>query len=219
MLQFINHAVTFLYPNTCGICGIITQEGLCKKCEIKFDNEIFMKIDNYKCDNTKYFDEHIYFSKYNGIIRKRIIDYKFNGQAYLEKFFSNIILKNEKIYVHLKKYDIIIPVPIHKKRKQVRGYNQSELFAKTIAQKLELQINNNILLKEKNNVPQSSLNKDERIKNAKGIYKVQNSIRIDPKNVLLVDDVYTTGSTVNECARVLKKIGIKYIGVLTIAKD
>lgn len=218
MLKLINHALNFLYPSTCGICGKINKTDICRKCEIKMQNEIFIKINDYQNDNLTYFDEHIYFSKYNGIIRQKIIDYKFNEKSYLNNFFSKIILKNEKIYVHFKKYDIIVPVPIHKKRKQKRGYNQSELITRIISKHTGIPTQN-LLLKVQNNLPQSSLNKKERMINIKNVYKAKKSKNIKGKKVLLVDDIFTTGNTANECAKELKKVGIKTIGVLTIAKD
>ena len=216
--MFINHAINILYPATCGICGRISKDSLCNKCETKLKNELFIKIENYEKDNSKYFDEHIYFCEYKGIIRQRILDYKFNEKSYLNEFFSKIILKNEKIYVHLKKYDIIVPVPIHKKRKQKRGYNQSELIARIISKHTGI-TTQNLLLKVQNNLPQSRLNKEERMINIKNVYKAKNRKIIRGKKVLLVDDIFTTGNTANECAKELKKIGVKTIGVLTIAKD
>lgn len=219
MLQLINNAINFVYPNVCAICGKITEEGLCKKCEIKHRTEFFSKIDNYEIDNSKIFNEHIYFSCYNGKIREKIIEYKFSKKSYLNKFFCKIILKNEKMYVHLKKYDIIMPVPIHKKRKRERGYNQSELIAVNISKKLGIPLQNKVLFKIQNTVPQSTLTKKQRTLNIQGAYKAKKVEQNIGKTVLLVDDVYTTGSTLNECAKALKKVGIKNIGVLTISKD
>ena len=121
----------------------------------------------------------------------------------------------------MKKYDIIIIVPISKKRKKERGYNQSELIAKEISRIIDAKIVPNILYKIKNTVPQSSLNKKQREENAKGAYKARDCQKIRNKKILLVDDIYTTGNTINECAKVLVQEGINrnQIGALTIAKD
>ena len=121
----------------------------------------------------------------------------------------------------LEKYDIIIVVPVSNKRKKERGYNQSKLLAKEIAQIINVPVSDNIIKKVKDTVPQSTLNKEQRLENAKNVYRVTNIKKVLNRNILILDDIYTTGSTVNECARVLIEQGIKkdQIGVITIAKD
>lgn len=224
-MKKIEHALIFLwentkeilYPQTCIICGRKEKEYVCKKCEKILKNKLLYKIDNYK---NKYFSKHIYVFKYEGIIRSKIIDFKFNGKSYLAENFAKIILKNEKICRFFESYDIIIPVPIHNKRKAQRGYNQSELIAKQICKiNNKINIQNDILIKEKNNVAQSSLNKEQRIQNAKNVYKIINKEKILNKKIIIIDDIYTTGSTVNECSKILIKNGAIDVLVLTIAKD
>ena len=82
-----------------------------------------------------------------------------------------------------------------------------------------MEILNNCLIKTKNIIEQSKLYKEEREKNIQGVYKLQNKKLIKNKKILLIDDIYTTGSTVNECSKILKQANPKSIGVLTIAKD
>jgi ComF family protein len=127
----------------------------------------------------------------------------------------------QKSFENLKKYDIIVIVPISNQRKRDRGYNQSELIGKEISKIIKVPIAKKVLYKIKNTVPQSYLNKKQREENAKGVYKAKNISNIYNKKILLIDDIYTTGNTVNECANALIKKGIKRtdIGVLTIAKD
>ena len=121
----------------------------------------------------------------------------------------------------MEKYDIIIVVPISKERKKERGYNQSQIMIKEFSKIINARIDNYILHKIRNTVPQSSLNKMQREENAKGVYKVRSCDKIKNKRILLFDDIYTTGSTINECARILVQNGIhrEQIGALTIAKD
>lgn len=216
VLYFINYVINLIYPNVCGICDKICKDDLCKKCEIKLNNISKFKIDTYKNKNYK---RHIYLFKYEGIIKERLIKFKFHQKAYIYKSFVNFLIKNKKICRFLKSYDIIIPVPIHYNRKVTRGYNQSALISKSIAKQLYLNYDEKVLLKKVNNKPQSTKNKQERKMNVIGAYYIKNKERIFNKKVLLIDDIYTTGSTANECAKVLKIAGAKYIDVLTIAKD
>lgn len=189
-----------LYPNQCLICGKLEKDAICSKCykNLKIEG----KIDAY---NNKSFNEHLYLFKYEGKVRNIIIDYKFNDKAYLADLFTKIILKNEKICRKIKKYDIIMPVPIHKKRKNERGYNQSELIARKLAEDLKLELVTNALLKQKHTIPQSSLSKKQREDNVKQVYKIQNKQKIENRKIILLDDIYTTGATTEECSKILKQ--------------
>ena len=156
--------------------------------------------------------------KYEGNIRKLILDYKFNEKSYLFRTFVKFLLQNEKISKKLETCDIIIPIPISKKRQKQRGYNQSLLIAKEISKKLNIPYNQN-LIKTKDIIEQSKLNKEQRQKNIYGVYELKNAKKLENKKIILVDDIFTTGSTVNEASRILSNANVKEITVLTIAKD
>ncbi len=113
----------FIYPKTCGMCEEISKSYLCSKCKLKIKNLLKLNTVKYK---DKYFNSHTYLFKYEGSIREKLLQYKFRDKSYLYKFFSEIIINNCNLKNN---YDIILPVPIHKKRKSKRGYNQSELIA------------------------------------------------------------------------------------------
>lgn len=215
----INYILELIYPTVCGICGKLSKTGLCIKCENYIKQNEINIIKKYKKNKKIYFNESIHIFRYDKIIRKKIIEYKFQDNSYLYKTFSTIILKNEKVCGFLKKYDIIVPVPIHKKRKQKRGYNQTELIAKLIAKHTSLNLEKDILFKQKNIVSQSELNKKNREENVKHAFIIKNSYKVNNKNILIFDDIFTTGNTANECSRILKQAGANKIGILTIAKD
>ncbi len=111
---------------------------------------------------------------------------------------------------------MIIAVPLSRKKQFKRGYNQSELIAKIIAKKSKIPYRKNILIKQKHNITQSNLNRKQRFENVKNVFKVTNDLK--NKKILLIDDIYTTGATVNECARVLKKAGASEVVVYTVAR-
>ena len=223
--------LNFIYPPVCGICGKLNSDFLCKKCEKILESEAVFGVDKYKkierkkeniknnFNDKKYFDEHLYIFLYQGIIRRIILKYKFQEEAYLYKTFVNFLLKNENFFEKIEKYDTIVPVPISKKRKKKRGYNQSELLAKEIAYNTNLVLEKESLYKIKDIVEQSKLNKENRLKNIQGVYELVNREKLNKKKILLIDDIYTTGSTVNECSKVLREAKPKKIGVLTLAKD
>lgn len=220
MKKLFDNVLNFIYPPACGFCGEICKEYLCKKCEISIIKNLKCKIDIYNESINRYYNEHLYLFKYEGKIREKILDYKFNDKSYLYKTFSEIILKNKKACGFLNSYDIIIPIPIHKKRKKERGYNQSELIAKDIVNRINsLKMDKDNLYKCKHIKPQSTLTKKERTENIKGAYRIRDKSKIEDKKIIILDDVYTTGSTVNECSKILKEAGAEKIGILTIAKD
>lgn len=213
--------IDLLYPRVCGICGKTNIYALCNKCKIKLEKEFEFQTDEYKRDINKNFVEHNYFFKYKNLIRSQIIGLKFQEKPYIYQTISFFLKNMQKSFENLKKYDIIVIVPISKQRKNERGYNQSELIAKEISKIIEVPMLNDILYKNTNTVPQSSLNKKQREQNCRGVYKAQYISKINNKKILLIDDIYTTGSTVNECAYELIRNGIEKnnIGVLTLAKD
>ena len=218
--------LNLIYPPMCGICGKFNDNFLCPKCQKILENEAVFGIDKYEkikieknLQERKYFNEHLYIFEYEGIIRRIILKYKFQDKAYLYKTFVNFLLKNKNFFEFIKKYDTIIPVPISRKRRAVRGYNQSELIVKEIANFTNLKEESDCLFKIKNVIEQSKLNKEERQKNIQGVYELRNKEKLYKNKILLVDDIYTTGSTVNECSKVLRGAKPKQIGIFTIAKD
>ena len=209
--------VELLFPAKCGFCGKLNTEFLCKKCEIKIQKEN-SNAEIRVADNT-FFKYHLYSYLYQGTIRKKMIDFKFNDQPELANTFVKLLLNNKKICGFLKNYDIIIPVPMHQKKEKQRGYNQSALIAKKLAAKLNIDYAQDILYKHKQTLIQSKLNRTLRKTNPKGAYNIKNLQKIKEKKIILFDDIYTTGSTVTECSKILKQAKPKEIAVFTIAKD
>lgn len=108
-------------------------------------------------------------------------------------------------------------VPVHKKRKNVRGYDQSELIAREIARNIKKIKFEKVLKKVKNTKKQSLLKRKERANNVKNAYEIMNEQIICNKEIILFDDIYTSGATTNECARVLRENGAKKVTVFTLA--
>lgn len=228
--MFIDKVLNFLFPPVCGICLKKDKNWICDECLNKLNSELKLKkirIDkniSEKIYKVVYETNNIikifYLFEYKDLIRKKIIEFKFNDKSYLYKTFSNIILKNKKICKLLNSYDIIIPVPMFEKKKSKRGYNQTELISKEIAERLDIMFNNNILFKIKENKTQSLLNYHERKQNVLNVYKINDSEtkNVSNKKIILFDDIYTTGFTVKECIKELEKLNPKKIDVLVLAK-
>ncbi len=118
-------------------------------------------------------------------------------------------------------FDIIVPVPLHISKQKQRGYNQAELVAEQVAKALELTCEKNLLIKSSATKSQSMLKKTERILNLEDAFMVVNEKLIAKKSILLIDDIVTTGSTVNQCCKVLKKAGAEKViaGVIATTRN
>jgi len=123
-------------------------------------------------------------------------------------------LKEEDISI-----DLILPVPLYKPKERERGFNQSALLGKYVAKEVNIPLNIDILTRVKNTKVMHSLNKKERIENVKEAFKVIDNGVVINKNILLIDDIFTTGSTVNICSKLLLSSGAKSVTVLTFARD
>ncbi len=212
--MFFNKFIDYVYPNVCGICGekIKYDTYTCTNCLsiLKCYRERYIK----KCE-LKSYDELLSLYEYKGIIKKRILELKFYDGKYISNSFAYLLSK--RITELELQFDVIIPVPISFKRSIERGYNQSKLIAERISKILGKRTISNVLIKIKNNKRQSELNINERKNNVINVYKIKNEENIKNKVILLIDDIYTTGATINECAKMLKNSGAKKVIVATIA--
>lgn len=153
---------------------------------------------------------------YNDVSRLMILRFKHGDATYNSTIFARMMVNAAHSFI--KNADIIIPVPVHPWRLLKRKYNQAALLADKIAIITKKKSDNNNLIRIKNTPYQGSINGKDRHTNVKNVFIIKNPFTIADKNVILVDDVYTTGSTVSECASALFKNGAKTVNVLTLAK-
>ena len=158
-------------------------------------------------------------------LTKKLI-YQFKYQPYLKdlaKTLASILIEHfvlsGKNTNEIWENAILIPIPLDKKKLKIRGYNQSEELAKELSIVLKIPVVSSVLIKTKSTKPQMELTKQEREKNLQGVFKVENTDELTGKKIFLVDDVYTTGSTMQECAKVLKENGVKQVWGICIARE
>jgi ComF family protein len=154
---------------------------------------------------------------YDDIVRRKIIEYKFLRNVTLSKVFGDYVLDyiNDELS---NDYDMIIPVPLHKKRLKERYFNQALLLVTDSEKRNQIRVDKYSLKRIRYTKPQVLVRDSERAKNVKGAFIVDSAGSIEGKRVLVVDDIFTTGATVNECSKVLKEAGAKSVDVLTLAK-
>jgi ComF family protein len=226
----------FFFPHRCFACKQIVQDngGLCESCWLKISfiekpccakcrMPLSYQAGSYalcaECltgDNL--FDKLYFVMIFNDFSKSLIHKFKFYDQLYLVKFFAKLIVNYWKD--EFNEIDYIIPVPIHKSRLIMRKFNQAALLTQNIAMLLDKKKIIDGLIKYKKTASQANLNKNKRKINIKNSIAVNNKHLdlLKNKNILLIDDVFTTGATVNECVKVLKLKGVTSVKVVTIAR-
>ncbi|MCS7203346.1 MAG: ComF family protein [Thermodesulfovibrio sp.] len=151
------------------------------------------------------------FAAYDGILKEAINIFKYQKIKRIGKLLGKLLVD-----ISPKELDILVPVPLHPKKLKTREFNQSAILAKEISNSLRIPLSLTILKKIKDNPPQVSLKASERKLNVKDVYSVSKDIK--NLKIGLVDDVITTGATLAECAKVLKRAGAKEVHAITVAK-
>jgi ComF family protein len=155
---------------------------------------------------------------YDTTFLEAIHSFKYRGKIAYGKILGRLMAQYNYPAINIPDYTLILPVPLHLKRLRERGFNQSVILAREIARRFSTPLDFLTLKRYIYTEPQINLGKKERELNVRGTFKVTDPERITNQKILLVDDVYTTGSTVKECARLLLKEGASSVAVLTLAR-
>lgn len=150
--------------------------------------------------------------------RRLIFNLKYDGKTYLASIIADIIYDAMQSKALNLEADMIIPVPIHKKRLKERGFNQAEKIANHLGRKMSLPVETKVLYRIKDTHTQRALSPEERHENMKDVFGIKEGkeAMVKDKSIILLDDIYTTGATVSSCGKELRKYGAKKIYVLTL---
>ena len=223
--------IKFIFPDYCLGCKIETENyGLCAncfkeikhlshnaclKCGLEFEVEDNLEKICASCIMSEpIYDRHLSCVEFKSIIRKIISDYKYHDQHINQDYLVSLLLQKVRYF---DKFDIICSVPMHWKKLFFRNFNQSSYLAKAIAKAESIQFSP-LLIKTRNTLPQIMLSAKARNDNLRGAIKLNQKFNIKDKVILLIDDVYTTGSTLNECSKALKQSGAAKVYCLTVAR-
>lgn len=226
MKNFINFLLSLIYKEKCCICGIDlncskTEKTLCKNCLKTV--EILSGFAQCKINGVEIYSATIY----DGTVRTLIHKLKFQHNKDIAKVLAEILsefyrkilafkLKNNN-HVNWPQSLAVVPIPTNKKNVQTRGYNNVYEIAKEFAEINNLVLKNDILIKIKDTKPQFKLSKDQRRSNVSGCFKV-NLKKYNNETILLLDDIITTGATLNEAISAFQANGIKNIICITVSK-
>ena len=229
-----NFVLNLLYPQFCFNCGQEATSYLCEDCKSTLEIlQSHQKYSSQKGEENKFSSspfavardlKDLYFAlPYQNLLIKNLIR-KFKYQPFVRELaipLTSLIITHfqliEKSPTEFFDF-ILIPVPLEKRKLKWRGFNQAEEIGKELSKFLKISLLNNVLAKIKETPSQVELSDEERKENIKGVFLVKDEELIKNRKILLIDDIYTTGATMEECARVLKTAGAKEIIGIVVAR-
>jgi ComF family protein len=233
--------ITYIYPKRCVICDKVLkhkEEHICCGCRNKAETvkepfcmhcgkPIEYAEDEYCYDcagQTFHTKRGAAVWVYDKHMKQSITRFKYQGRQEYADYYSKEIINHYEAYLREMGTQALIPVPIHKSKLRYRGFNQAELLAEKIGEKIEVPVEKHILVRKRNTMPQKGLTNRERYQNLNHAFTINDKYREKCRsmnNVILVDDIYTTGATIEACAGELTNAGIEniYFICLCIGKD
>lgn len=209
--------VMFVGEHICRECKEklpVTGENVCLKCGKPLEGE-FDELCRDCRRKRHYFDRNVALWTYSPQLKQSVYRFKYNNKRRYGIFFAGEIMHR---YAHLIKswnVDAIIPVPLFKGKLQKRGFNQAAVIADELGRLAGIEVCDDLVVRVRNTKPMKELDDKKRLQNIKGSFNISKNV-IQLKKILLVDDIFTTGSTVDEISRVLKYNGVEYVYVITL---
>lgn len=241
MNPLLKSLIVFLYPARCRSCGQKldpSERYICKECwtNVKVIEKPYCEICGHPwdkelsvpetlsscsfCPRVRHFRKVRSFLYFHTAVGQAIKLLKYEGKTILVRKLSELTYQGIVSTLDARDYDIIVPVPIHKKKKRKRGFNQMELIGYFVSQKLGIPMETEVLIKERDTPAQAQIQYfEERARNVKDSFSVKHPKKVEGKRILLIDDVMTTGATVFECSKTLQEGSPQYVDVFTLTRN
>lgn len=196
-------SLPFILEPRCSCCGKTVESGEshCEDCK----------------DAHHIYEQGRAVFRYEGDVSNAVLRMKYHGRKDYGDMFAGWIVRYLGQWIRSKQIDVIVPVPIHAKRRKKRGYNQAELIAEKVALYMGLEYNKDSIIRCKNTIPQKKLSILERMKNMQKAFLVKDD-RLKGKRVLIIDDIYTTGLTVDVMSLVILRSGAKKVYFASVSQ-
>jgi len=212
-----------IYPPVCSVCGDqLTVDSpirnVCQKCLSSFQaiSADFIREKILDRLSTSYLDELYILFEFDNNLQEIIHQIKYRKMDKMAYHFG--VYCQKYIYPHLLNEEfLVLPVPLHPSRQKERGYNQSYHIARGLFYQQKPQVERDLFIRRRNTKSQTTLDRQERQENVQNAFEIHQPEKVKGKSVIIVDDVVTTGATINECARELKEIGVKTVIGLALA--
>ncbi len=210
-----------IYPPKCIFCkkplGNDIALHICSACYAKlpFSGEMLLPVLEHETDSQC--DGVVSVFQYAGMVKDSLIRFKFYNKPSYYRTFARLLAYKLKKIMDVKQVDMVISIPLHRQKEFARGYNQAYLLSRALAWELQLPEGSSLLKRQKYTNSQSLLNRQNRQENIKGAFLVHMPEKVEGKSILLVDDILTTGSTLEECGRMLKQAGATKVTAAVVA--
>lgn len=217
----LSKALNVLYPPRCIFCQQVLSHdcviNICSHCneELPYSKEELLQTGQYGEEN--FCDGAISVFRYTGMVKDSLIRFKFYSSPSYYRTYAKLMAKRLSEITDIKDYDILISIPLHKNKEYARGYNQAFLISKALSRELKLPEKSKAMKRLKNTQTQSLLDKRDRQLNIKDAFFITDAGIVRNKSIILVDDIMTTGATLEECGRVLKQAGAVKVTALVVA--
>jgi ComF family protein len=174
------------------------------------------------CGNCSDIKFHFRFARSaviaNPLVLQVIHRYKYNHALCFEPFLADLLIRQAVPSLKNEKWDLIVPVPLHPAKERERGFNQAERLARHLSRAMQISVNTTLVRRVKPTQTQTQLNREERAGNVHAAFAPRGRKKLNGENIILLDDVLTTGATTSACARVLRKAGAGDLCVWTVAR-
>ncbi|MGD8237339.1 MAG: ComF family protein [Armatimonadota bacterium] len=239
--QLVSDALDLVFPPKCQVCGRFSPELFCDTCRASvapirspFCHGCGRPFDpkgtaGDRCGDCRlgafHFDIARAPATHTGALRKAVIAFKFYGRRRLAQPLGEVLAEFVRELppgpqaIDADAIDAVVPVPLHEARENWRGYNQAVLLAEHLAAAIERPLRPDVLVRRRPTEPQIDLTPRQRQTNVRGAFEVPLPEAVEGRSLLLIDDVFTTGSTLSECARVLKRAGAAHVACLTLTRS
>ncbi len=224
-MSLLNDFIGLFFPRVCDACENLllrNETTICTRCLTGLPKTNFHKYpDNpvmetfwgrLKIESASSF---LYYSK-AGKVQNLIHSFKYRGKYEIGMMLGEMFAADLKTSPYFNNINTIIPVPLHWTKLKTRGFNQSEVIARGMAKQMNAQIENDVLIRRFATDTQTKKSRLKRVENVQGKFGIQNPEKIAGKHVLLIDDIITTGSTIEECANILLSVDETKVSIASI---
>jgi len=221
MNSYLEAFLRLMYPATCGVCKImlnLDEKGICHNCQVQLSGLRFTPDEAILHERFRSLDGGWALYPYESPVKDILMAIKFSRKRWLVHVFQEEIRLVITALAAENHYDHLIPIPLDRHKWIEREFNQSELIARLMAPWAGSSVKNNTLSKRRRTMTQSQLSRDQRRANLIRAFRVQQRKNVEGKNLLLVDDIFTTGATAEEAAKTLKNHGAKRVDIFALAR-
>jgi ComF family protein len=234
----LNTTLSLFYPEVCALCqdeSATAQEGFvgehcrqlvqfirppfCQRCGLPLSGDITTSFD---CNNCREMELHFSYARAAVVAKTVVLEaihrFKYSRALWFENFLAGLLHAEAVPVLRGQKHSFIVPVPLHPLKRREREFNQADLLAMRLSKATGIPLNVHLLHRAKSTATQTRLTREERATNMRGAFAARDGLELDGERIILVDDVFTTGATTNDCARALRAGGAGEVCVWTVAR-